>query len=118
MASGYVISTLGTSYAFSNSCADVSGGIAQWLFVNGGAVGGGVYCSTDPVIAGGTLKVGSGWHAVSVITATSASESTPYRAMADDYAAVSMIFGAVLVAACCIWGAKQVLRMFRDRGEE
>lgn len=43
---------------------------------------------------------------------------SPYVATADDYAAVSVIFGAVLVAACCIWGAKQVLRMFRDRGEE
>lgn len=41
----------------------------------------------------------------------------PYVATADDYQAVSMIFGAILTAACLIWGAKQVLNLLRNRPE-
>lgn len=37
---------------------------------------------------------------------------TPMRATADDYAAVSTIFGATLVALVLIWGAKSVYRLF------
>lgn len=59
---------------------------------------------------GTTIACGGGGTCTFVIT--------PYVATADDYAGVSIIFGAVLVAACLIWGAKQVLRTFRDRGEE
>jgi len=42
---------------------------------------------------------------------------SPYVATSDDYLAVSMIFGAILTAACVIWGAKQVLNMLRNRPE-
>lgn len=41
----------------------------------------------------------------------------PYRASSQDYAAVSVIFGAILVAACLIWGAKQVLNLLRTSAE-
>lgn len=41
----------------------------------------------------------------------------PYQATADDYAAVSLIFGAILTAACAVWGIKKVLAMLRDRPE-
>ena len=41
-----------------------------------------------------------------------AQEATP-----DDYAAVSLIFGSILTAACVIWGVKQVLALLRDRPE-
>ena len=42
---------------------------------------------------------------------------SPYVASADDYAAVSLIFGAILTAACLIWGAKALLNLLRDRPE-
>lgn len=42
---------------------------------------------------------------------------SPYVATADDYQAVSLIFGAILTAACFIWGAKQVLNVLRNRPE-
>ena len=41
----------------------------------------------------------------------------PYVATADDYAAVSVIFGAILTAACLVWGVKQILRLLRERPE-
>lgn len=41
----------------------------------------------------------------------------PYVATQDDYVAVSSIFGAILVAACVIWGLKAVLNLLRDRPE-
>lgn len=41
----------------------------------------------------------------------------PYVATSDDYTAVSLIFAAILVAACAIWGAKQLLKLLRDRPE-
>lgn len=40
-----------------------------------------------------------------------------YIATADDYAAVSVIFGVILTAACVIWGAKQVYNLLRNRPE-
>lgn len=42
---------------------------------------------------------------------------SPYVASADDYSAVSLIFGAILTAACLVWGAKQILRLFQNRPE-
>lgn len=41
----------------------------------------------------------------------------PYVATADDYAAVSLIFGAILTAACLIWGSKQLYNLLRNRPE-
>lgn len=37
---------------------------------------------------------------------------SPMRATADDYAAVSAIFGATLVALVLVWGVKAVYRLF------
>ena len=37
---------------------------------------------------------------------------TPMTATADQYAAVSGIFGAALVALVLIWGAKAIYRLF------
>jgi hypothetical protein len=42
---------------------------------------------------------------------------SPYVATAEDYEAVSLIFGAILTAACVIWGAKQIFNMLRNRPE-
>jgi len=42
---------------------------------------------------------------------------SPYVATQEDYEAVSLIFAAVLTAACIIWGAKQVLNILRNRPE-
>lgn len=42
---------------------------------------------------------------------------SPYVATADDYAAVSGIFLAILTAACLIWGAKSLLHLLRERPE-
>lgn len=41
----------------------------------------------------------------------------PYQATSDDYAAVSVIFGAVLAAACIIWGVKQIYNLVKNRPE-
>lgn len=37
---------------------------------------------------------------------------SPMRASAEDYAAVSSIFGALLLALIAIWGFKKVLYLF------
>lgn len=37
---------------------------------------------------------------------------SPIRATADEYAAVSTIFGATLVALVLVWGVKSVYRLF------
>lgn len=37
---------------------------------------------------------------------------SPIRATADEYEAVSVIFGATLVALVVIWGVKAVYRLF------
>lgn len=42
---------------------------------------------------------------------------TPYTATAEDYEAVSVIFGAVLAAACVIWGVKRVYVLLTSRPE-
>ena len=39
------------------------------------------------------------------------------RASADDYSAISLIFASILVAACLVWGAKQILNLLRNRPE-
>lgn len=54
---------------------------------------------------------------VSCPTSTCTLVISPYVASADDYAAVSLIFGAVLTAACLIWGVKQILRILQNRPE-
>lgn len=41
----------------------------------------------------------------------------PYVATQEEYEAISLIFAATLVAACAIWGAKQILQLWRDRPE-
>lgn len=41
----------------------------------------------------------------------------PYVATQDDYDAISLIFGAVLAAACVVWGVKQVFNLLRERSE-
>ena len=38
---------------------------------------------------------------------------TPARATAEDYAAVSSIFGAALLALIAIWGFKKVIQLFQ-----
>lgn len=43
--------------------------------------------------------------------------SAPLRASADDYAAISIIFGAVLTASCVIWGVKQIFNLVKNRPE-
>jgi len=42
---------------------------------------------------------------------------TPYKATADDYEAVSLIFAAVLTAACVIWGVKRLYVLLTSRPE-
>ncbi len=42
---------------------------------------------------------------------------TPYKATPEDYEAVSVIFGAILTAACVIWGVKRILLLLKDRPE-
>lgn len=42
---------------------------------------------------------------------------TPYQATADDYAAVTGIFAAVLTAACVIWGVKKIYALLTERPE-
>lgn len=42
---------------------------------------------------------------------------TPYTATADDYQAVSLIFAAVLTAACVIWGVKRLYVLLTSRPE-
>lgn len=42
---------------------------------------------------------------------------SPYVATADDYAAVSAIFGAILAAACVIWGVKKIYNLIANRPE-
>jgi len=54
---------------------------------------------------------------VSCPTSTCTLVISPYVATADDYQAVSTIFGAILAAACLIWGAKQILNLLRNRPE-
>lgn len=40
-----------------------------------------------------------------------------FKASADDYAAISIIFGAILTAACVIWGVKQIYNLIKTRPE-
>ncbi|WHZ11204.1 MAG: hypothetical protein OJF60_001643 [Burkholderiaceae bacterium] len=35
----------------------------------------------------------------------------PYTATADDYTALSMVFGAILAAACLVWGGRQLFKL-------
>lgn len=58
---------------------------------------------------GTTITCGSGGSCELVIV--------PYQATADDYAAVSLIFGAILTAACVIWGAKRIYHLLTSRPE-
>lgn len=41
----------------------------------------------------------------------------PYRATEDEYIAVASIWGAVLIAACAIWGVKQIYKLLSARQE-
>lgn len=41
----------------------------------------------------------------------------PDGASADEYLAVSVVFGVVLAASCIIWGAKQLLNLMQNRPE-
>lgn len=42
---------------------------------------------------------------------------TPYKASAEDYEAVSTIFGAILIAASVIWGVKRLYVLLTNRPE-
>jgi len=41
----------------------------------------------------------------------------PYVATADDYESISVIFGAILTAACVIWGVKKLYNLIANRPE-
>lgn len=41
----------------------------------------------------------------------------PDGASADEYLAVSVVFGVILTAACIIWGVKQLLNLLHNRPE-
>jgi hypothetical protein len=41
----------------------------------------------------------------------------PYQATQDDYAAVTLIWLAILTAACVIWGVKRIYRALAARDE-
>ena len=41
----------------------------------------------------------------------------PYKATADDYAAMSLIFGAVILAAVLVSGSRRILELFRKPSE-
>jgi hypothetical protein len=83
--------------------------------------------STDLVVMTGaeyTTVTGNAATAVTTANAASASVAAgvnvhvlPYEATPDDYLAISTIFGAFLVAACVIWGAKYVYAIFHNRPE-
>lgn len=42
---------------------------------------------------------------------------SPYVATADDYEAVTLIWIAVMTAACVIWGVKRVYKLLSARQE-
>jgi hypothetical protein len=42
---------------------------------------------------------------------------SPYVASADDYAAVTAIFTAILTAACIVWGVKKIYNLISNRPE-
>jgi hypothetical protein len=65
---------------------------------------------------GGTTG-GTGTTTVSAGSTTLTLVVTPYRATADDYQALSVIFGAVLAAASVIWGVKRLYVLLTNRPE-
>lgn len=58
-----------------------------------------------------TITCTSGTSCTLVVTAV------PYIATQDDYDAINTIFGLTLVAACVIWGVKQLYHLVRSRPE-
>lgn len=68
-------------------------------------VGGGVPCPSGSYV----LITQDQWNLVS--------SPNRYTATADDYIAVSAIFGVILTAACLIWGSKQLLNLLHNRPE-
>jgi len=54
---------------------------------------------------------------VSCPTSTCTLVISPYVATADDYEAISLIFGAILTAACVIWGVKKLYNLIANRPE-
>lgn len=84
-------------------------------------------CSSDPVVPRTRLTMRDtktvnsvlNWD-ISAITATAPDSGLvvkPFVASPDDYAAVAVIFGVILSAACLIWGLKQILRLLRTSSE-
>lgn len=113
MAAGVVVVAGMTIPVSSNSCADVMAGAGVWV-----QVGFPVFCSSDPIAVGSSFDWSNGTvYTVTAVTATPRNEMLPFKAQPEDYAAVSIIFGLILAAACLVWGGKQVLNLLRDRPE-
>lgn len=55
--------------------------------------------------------------AVSTVNAGVKVNVVPVEASPEDYAAISLIFGAILCAAAAIWGVKYILHLFHARPE-
>ena len=58
---------------------------------------------------GTTITCGGGGSCTLVIV--------PYQATADDYASVTLIWAAVMTAACIIWGLKRLYKLLSARQE-
>jgi len=51
------------------------------------------------------------------VTCTFVVQIEPYTATADDYTAMSTVFGVILAAACVIWGGKKLYNLLLNRPE-
>lgn len=139
MAAGYArISVDGYPYNIfveDNSCTGIAAGLREVLTTNS-HIERPVTCSVDPVVTGATIKAvrwdngAATTYTVSAVTATagttgvtalgvssSGSSSAPYKATADDYAAVTAIWVLTLTAAAIIWGVKRVYNLLSARQE-
>lgn len=41
----------------------------------------------------------------------------PYKATAEDYQSVALIWGTILTAACIVWGVKRIYALLTERQE-
>ena len=65
----------------------------------------------------GAVACAPGAYAAYTVAEVEAFKGTPFKATADDYAAVSVIFGAILATSCVVWGVKKVYNLVAMRPE-
>lgn len=101
-------------------CSNGTGTTCTKVSVQIPLISGATSCSTTDLI----LMNGTEYNTLKNASTTPANTTQslvitvqPYKATADDYTAISLIFGAVILAAVLVSGSRRILELFRKPSE-